>query len=223
MFFSLKLAQLLQEEGLQYLRSPPPVWLTRHLIGEGQNLQFCKLRWHLNKSAADQSWQLIPQTLNATLGTCQRISLRSSQKVLHDFVDGTECRSWSNLLFLCRIWSGIVSKLRSCWSRCLRWKKWGLHLIWLRYLKHAHSAGELGWTQSLLLMFRRSPHLKPQRMGLPLQLLVLREGRRKLRPSSGAKTWPVGSAWTKCMKRLIRKAVSLASCPTAITPSVYNA
>lgn len=44
MFFSLKLAQLLQEEGLQYLRSPPPVWLTRHLIGEGQNLQFCKLR-----------------------------------------------------------------------------------------------------------------------------------------------------------------------------------
>lgn len=96
MFFSLKLAQLLQEEGLQYLRSPPPVWLTRHLIGEGQNLQFCKLRWHLNKSAADQSWQLIPQTLNATLGTCQRISLRSSQKVLHDFVDGTERRSWSN-------------------------------------------------------------------------------------------------------------------------------
>lgn len=43
MLFSLKLAQLLQEEGLQYLRSPP-VWLTRHLIGEGQNLQFCKLR-----------------------------------------------------------------------------------------------------------------------------------------------------------------------------------
>lgn len=96
MFFSLKLAQLLQEEGLQYLRSPPPVWLTRHLIGEGQNLQFCKLRWHLNKSAADQSWQLIPQTLNATLGTCQRISLRSSQKVLYEFVDGPERRSWSN-------------------------------------------------------------------------------------------------------------------------------
>lgn len=44
MLFSLKLAQLLQEEGLQFLRSPPPVWLTRHLIGEGQNLQFCKLR-----------------------------------------------------------------------------------------------------------------------------------------------------------------------------------
>lgn len=90
MFSNLKMTQLFQVEEVQYLLSPPLVWLALHLTEEGQGLLFCRLRWYPGRNAADQSLWTISQILNTTLGIWQQILLRNSHKVIDVFMGETD-------------------------------------------------------------------------------------------------------------------------------------